>query len=448
MADTSDNRSAAKKSTPRRGGLGRGLGSLIPPSQSEESVNRPNPMDLLVPDLRHDAGDKRETRVRGGSARDLLSPRSKSGRSPEPIVSRETITSSDAAGNDEANVSRETIARERRERAQTDPSGQPDRGTQDVARAQDRDSRAHSPIVSRETITAEPADSGQVDLVVVPGATFGMISTSQIIPNTKQPRQIFEEREILELSESLREVGFLQPIVVRPIVLDQDSPAELISAVESNPEARYELIMGERRLRAAEMGEIESVPAIVRETADDDLLRDALLENLHRVQLNPLEEAAAYAQLMEDFKCTQETLSSRIARSRSQIANTLRLLRLPSSVQQHVAAGTISAGHARAVLALSDQELMQQVADRIIEEGLSVRATEEIVRQLKNGPTAVPVRRTPAPPSQLALTMSSRFADLLDTRVSIREGERRGRIIIDFADEDDLRRIAAILGRD
>ncbi len=380
-----------KKSAARRTGLGRGLGSLIPTAQVEDVESRGNPMDLLVPDLRQDSSN-RGSRVRGGSARDLLNPRDQG--TEKKVVSRETIGS----GKTRSNVSRET---------------------------------------------KEP----QSGLVTVPGATFGLLPTATIIPNPRQPRQVFQAIELEELADSLKEVGFLQPIVVRPIGgTDTDSP-EVIAALAENPEARYELIMGERRLRAAELAGLLEVPAIVRETNDDDLLRDALLENLHRVQLNPLEEAAAYAQLLEDFGCTQETLATRIARSRSQIANTLRLLRLPVAIQQHVSAGTLSAGHARSLLSLDSPDDMEKVGQRIIEEGLSVRATEEIVRRIKTDPSDVAVTPVRREPSVFALSVGSQFSELLDTNVTIREGANKGRIVIDFADEDDLRRIADLIGK-
>ncbi|TFI04885.1 ParB/RepB/Spo0J family partition protein, partial [Kocuria rhizophila] len=212
--------------------------------------------------------------------------------------------------------------------------------------------------------TTEVNDNGG-DLRVVPGAAFAELAVTDIHPNRKQPRQVFDEDELAELAFSVKELGVLQPIVVRP-------------SRDGGPEA-YELVMGERRWRAVQAAGMSTIPAIVRETADDELLRDALLENLHRAQLNPLEEAAAYQQLMEEFGATQEQLSERIGRSRPQISNTLRLLRLPALVQRRVAAGVLSSGHARALLALPDPAEMERLAQRIVAEGLSVRATEEAV---------------------------------------------------------------------
>ncbi len=221
------------------------------------------------------------------------------------------------------------------------------------------------------TTSGAPAD---IDgLVPVPGAYFAEIPVDRISPNPRQPRQVFDEDEMAELVHSVREIGVLQPVVVRPV------PADSPDAAPDGEGQRYELIMGERRWRASQQAGLSAVPAIVRETAEDDLLRDALLENLHRSQLNPLEEAAAYQQLLDDFGCTHDELASRIGRSRPQISNTLRLLRLPPLVQRRVAAGVLSAGHARALLGLDDAPAMERLAQRIVAEGLSVRSVEEIV---------------------------------------------------------------------
>ncbi|WP_353065666.1 ParB/RepB/Spo0J family partition protein [Arcanobacterium hippocoleae] len=255
------------------------------------------------------------------------------------------------------------------------------------------------------------------------------------MPNTKQPRQIFDEEDLDELAASIKEVGVLQPIVVRP----------LNEKIKDNPSARYELIMGERRWRASQLAGKDTVPAIVRRTEDEDLLRDALLENLHRAQLNALEEAAAYQQLLEDFQCTQEELSRRIARSRPQISNTLRLLKLPALVQRRVASGVLSAGHARALLALPDAAAMERIAQRIVAEGLSVRATEEIValgENIEMKPSRQNRSYTQAPElSELATRLGERF----ETRVKVSLGLRKGKITIDFASTEDLNRILAAI---
>ena len=279
----------------------------------------------------------------------------------------------------------------------------------------------------------DEADEG---LVEVPGATYAELPLDQIIPNTRQPRNVFDEEELEELAASIREVGVLQPVIVRP----------LAAPVPGQSKARYELIMGERRWRASELAGIETVPAIIRHTQDEDLLRDALLENLHRAELNPLEEAAAYQQLLEDFQCTQEELSRRIVRSRPQISNTLRLLKLPPLVQRRVAAGVLSSGHARALLGLSDPGAMERLAQKIVSEGLSVRQVEEIVA-LGDEPTASPTggrRRARRYGPELG-ELSSRLADRFDTRVKVEMGAKKGSIKIDFASIDDLNRILGVL---
>ena len=279
----------------------------------------------------------------------------------------------------------------------------------------------------------DEADEG---LVEVPGATYAELPLDQIIPNMRQPRNVFDEEELEELAASIREVGVLQPVIVRP----------LAAPIPGQPKARYELIMGERRWRASELAGIETVPAIIRHTQDEDLLRDALLENLHRAELNPLEEAAAYQQLLEDFQCTQEELSRRIVRSRPQISNTLRLLKLPPLVQRRVAAGVLSSGHARALLGLSDPGAMERLAQKIVSEGLSVRQVEEIVA-LGDEPTASPTggrRRARRYGPELG-ELSSRLADRFDTRVKVEMGAKKGSIKIDFASIDDLNRILGVL---
>lgn len=262
------------------------------------------------------------------------------------------------------------------------------------------------------------------------GAYFAELPVGEIRPNPKQPRQVFDEDELDELVESIREVGLLQPIVVTPL----EAPDQGI---------RFELVMGERRLRASKQAGLDTIPAIVRPTEAHDMLRDALLENLHRAQLNPLEEAAAYQQMLDDFDCTQEELAQRIKRSRPQISNTLRLLKLPGTIQRRVAAGVLSAGHARALLMLDDPVLQEQLAQRIVAEGLSVRATEEIAT-LSRGEKATRRRRIPQAPSPRAEALSEVFSDAFDTRVNVQLGKHKGRITIEFAAEEDLDRILNI----
>lgn len=271
------------------------------------------------------------------------------------------------------------------------------------------------------------------DLIEVPGATFALIPLSDIHPNRKQPRKVFDDDEMAELVHSIREIGVLQPIVVRR------------SPEQKGP--HYELVMGERRWRASQQAGAETIPAIVRDTADTDLLRDALLENLHRSQLNPLEEAAAYQQLLEDFGSTHEELADRLGRSRPQISNMLRLLKLPPVVQRRVAAGVLSAGHARALLSLPSIEAMDQLAQRIVAEGLSVRATEEAVALHQEGkPPAIRTRtlRQSARHERLDFLANS-LADRLDTSVKITLGAKKGKVSIEFASVEDLNRIMTVL---
>jgi len=263
---------------------------------------------------------------------------------------------------------------------------------------------------------------------VPPGSSYADLSLDAIVPNPRQPRTAFDGDALEELVDSIREVGLLQPVVVRPL-----------------GDGTYELVMGERRWRASQLAGTGTIPAIVRPTEDHDLLRDALLENLHRAQLNPLEEAAAYSQLLEDFGCTQEELATRIKRSRPQISNTIRLLRLPPTVQRRVAAGVLSAGHARALLALPDPLGQERLAQRVVAEGLSVRATEELVTLGEREQPAAPTRRGPREPSERARVLAENLTDRLDTRVRVDAGRSRGRIVIEFASEEDLVRIAALL---
>jgi ParB family chromosome partitioning protein len=281
-----------------------------------------------------------------------------------------------------------------------------------------------------------PRAPGPHDLQPVPGAEFAEVPLDAIRPNPRQPRTVFDEDELAELVHSIREIGVLQPVVLRRVP-DHDG---------TDP-VRYELIMGERRWRASRAAGRETVPAIVKETEEDDLLRDALLENLHRTQLNPLEEAAAYQQLLDDFGCTQEELARRIGRSRPQISNTLRLLKLPPLVARRVAAGVLSAGHARAILALPDGAAMERMAQRVVAEGLSVRSVEELVTLGEDGGTAAP-RSRPRPGTRRPQLddLAAELSDRLETRVRIALGQRKGRLTVEFASVDDLNRILDIMG--
>ena len=310
-------------------------------------------------------------------------------------------------------------------------SGSEKKQTEENLPAASSDARTEVPDVT--DAEEKTADTDAADLVPVPGARFAEIPVELIHPNPRQPRQVFDEDDIAELAASIAEVGLLQPIVVRQV---PTAPGE---------EPRYELIMGERRLRASKEAGMETIPAVVRDTEDVDLLRDALLENLHRVQLNPLEEAAAYQQLLEDFQCTHAELSERIARSRSQISNTLRLMKLPPLVQRRLAANVISAGHARALLGLPNAAEMERLAQRVVAEGLSVRATEELVALHEepepgsDQPKVLRARSTPLP------ALSTRLSDAFDTRVKVTRGAKKGRITIEFAGDEDLARLVDAL---
>ena len=426
MADAapkSEGRKGARKHT----GLGRGLGALIPQASEQTPHNAPSapsrPLDVFFPEG-SSAGK------RGGSAKDLLQPKRGTASSKKK---RPTMPSVEAAGGRRGGGSRSALGggingSDSRKANPRVPAG--------AATAASHDAHTNDN-VSRET-------SVEHELLPVPGASFAEIAIDQIVPNTKQPREVFDEDDLKELSASIKEVGVLQPVVVRSIPAKGRSE-KLKEFLAEKPDARYELIMGERRLRASELAGETTIPAIIRETEDGDLLRDALLENLHRAQLNPLEEASAYQQLMADFGATQEELAKRIARSRPQIANTLRLLKLPPSVQKKVAAQVITAGHARALLSLSTAEEMERLAERIVAEGLSVRTTEEIVRLGKAKATPRPRARQQRPLSALGESVVSALSDAYDTRVTITEGRKKGRIVIEFAGSEDLQRIADLI---
>lgn len=305
-------------------------------------------------------------------------------------------------------------------------------------------------IPAQEAPSANPANTGRSDSSLgataaeVAGARYAEISPDLIVPNPRQPRTHFSEEALAELVASIREIGLLQPIVVRP------------------KGSSYELIAGERRLRACRELQMATVPAIIRQTEDEDMLRDALLENLHRADLNPLEEAAAYQQLLDDFGCTQEELAQRIGRSRPQVTNTLRLLRLPAQVQTRVAAGVITAGHARALLGLQDPSAMDALAGRIVREGLSVRTVEELVTlgvgddagqgkpgsAKSGGKSGGRGRAVSQGMADVVGELSERLSDALDTRVSVvglRTAKVHGRVVIEVADLEDLRRVTEVI---
>ena len=295
---------------------------------------------------------------------------------------------------------------------------------------------APAPTVRTEPVQVEHATTEQV---AVHGLRFAELPITQIVPNARQPRTVFDEDALTELTYSVREIGLLQPIVVRPRGQRHDDG--------------YELIAGERRFRACTAAGFTTIPALIRDTDDDAMLRDALLENLHRADLNALEEAAAYQQLLSDFGGTQEELASRIGRSRAQVSNTLRLLKLPAPVQRRVAAGVLSAGHARALLSLDDPAAMERLADRIVQEGLSVRSVEELIilgeadgkeRERK----ARKKRGRAQDVDEIVRDAIGELADRLDTKVDtagFATRQARGRLVIECADVEDLRRIRDVI---
>ena len=288
---------------------------------------------------------------------------------------------------------------------------------------------AAKPPVKAPAKSAPATKTAPVTPTEIAGLTFAELNIRSIEPNPKQPRRVFDEEALAELVHSIKEIGLLQPIVVRP------------------SKTGYELVAGERRLRASKKAGLKTIPALIRQTADDQMLRDALLENLHRSNLTPLEEAAAYQQLLSDFGGTQDELAAKLGRSRPQISNTLRLLNLPAAVQRRVAAGVLSAGHARALLGLKDPAAIERLANRIVAEGLSVRSVEEIVSldegsTAKSGTAKRPLPKITAPGLK---DLGDRMSERLDTRVTVQLGRSKGKVIIEFATLEDLRRIVEIV---
>ncbi|TVU64773.1 ParB/RepB/Spo0J family partition protein [Paenarthrobacter nitroguajacolicus] len=398
----------------KRRGLGRGLGALIPSSAAAQGNGAApsRPVDLFFPEARKTAEptvDAPRDEPSADSTAPAAKPSTKSAKADAPMKP----AAKSAAAKAPAAVKSPTKA----------PASKPaaKRTVPDVADTTERSTAAAAPVAP------------DVELVEVPGARFAEIPVGDIHPNRKQPRSVFDEDDMAELVHSVKEIGVLQPIVVR-------------TSTEKGGEP-YELVMGERRWRAVQAAGLETIPAIVRDTTDDDLLRDALLENLHRSQLNPLEEAAAYQQLLEDFGTTHEQLADRIGRSRPQVSNTLRLLKLPPLVQRRVAASVLSAGHARALLALPDAAAMERLAQRIVAEGMSVRATEEAVA-LYQDPATPAKSSIPKPNARHERLdyLASSLSDRLDTNVKITLGARKGRVSIEFASVEDLNRIMDVLG--
>jgi ParB family chromosome partitioning protein len=398
----------------KRRGLGRGLGALIPSSApanvSGNGAAPSRPVDLFFPEAR-----KKPTTAAGILIEEDAAEAARS-------TARNLKSAADPDSFDEAAVEKPAAEKG------SDAAAAAKTAARKPAAKQ---AAAPEPSVSDSTPAADATDEGP-ELVEVPGVRFAEIPVGDIHPNRKQPRSVFDEDDMAELIHSVREIGVLQPIVVRTSTEEGGEP--------------FELVMGERRWRAVQAAGLETIPAIVRDTTDDDLLRDALLENLHRSQLNPLEEAAAYQQLLEDFGTTHEQLADRIGRSRPQVSNTLRLLKLPPLVQRRVAASVLSAGHARALLALPDAAAMERLAQKIVAEGMSVRATEEAVT-LYQSPAAPAKNNIPRPGARHERLdyLASSLSDRLDTNVKISLGARKGRVSIEFASVEDLNRIMEVL---
>lgn len=434
----------------RRGGLGRGLASLIPTGPSRPGLGN-GAADVILGGggaggaaARRATGQDSGDAARGASASgadaggtdirhsDVNRPTSSMGENTgAPTQKSASAASGEAHALYAKGAAGSKVAKGG---ASTKADAPRSRGAKDSSHT--KGSTAPQELTELQGSAESQGEAGGPELSNADsfGATYQELPLDAITTNPKQPRSVFDEEQLNELVHSIREFGLMQPIVVRPV---------------SGAPAPYELIMGERRLRASKKAGLETIPAIVRETQDDAMLRDALLENIHRVQLNPLEEAAAYQQLLEEFGVTQEQLAKRIGRSRSLIANMIRLLQLPVVVQRRVSAGVLSAGHARALLALKGgEEAQAQLADRIVAEGLSVRATEEAVTLMNRGEGQKQERkqRTPAPLPDYVNSWVDDFADTLETKVSVQMGKKRGRIVVEFGGQEDFDRIIEILG--
>ena len=453
----------------KKRGLGRGIGALIPssePAATEKPEAQSTP--TLEPSAKS-AGTKASTAAQGSGASSKAgapkpaasSSPSKKGSDATPAPAEPKASASKPAGTrgadmffssesesaDQSSERRRAAdleladswardARSKRrngKKAAAKPAAAARKAGDEGASKTSAAAPVEEPSEGDAQVAAAPAQPSHDGLVPVPGAKFVEVPIAEIRENPRNPRTVFDEDELDELAYSLREVGVLQPIVVRPVSDSVDGES-------------FEIVMGERRWRAAKRAGLKSIPAIVRSTADDDLLRDALLENLHRSQLNPLEEAAAYGQLLEDFNCTQDELADRIGRSRPQISNTLRLLRLPPLVQRRLQSGALSAGHARALLGLDDVQLQEELAQRIVSEGLSVRAVERLIANgvESSSATRTAIRRSSYNPRVVSLT--SQLSTKLEAPVRIDVGKRKGKVTLEFTNLDDLERIVAKLG--
>lgn len=425
----------------KRRGLGRGLGALIPTTPPAGSGGRP--VDVFFPgksDGTEDGGKAASVKSPTGVITQDRLPVATPGARSDSRLPGELPTARSGAPSDHGSAPRSSRTAPPvpglpgpGALPAPAPTGERPGNPEPANGVTDAERSSEDAVISEVATSAADRDH---ELVPVPGAEFAELPVGSIRANPRQPRQVFDEETLTELAHSVREVGVLQPIVVR-----RTEPED--------GEARYELIMGERRWRATREAGLERIPAIIRDTSDNEMLRDALLENLHRSELNPLEEGAAYQQLLEDFGCTHEELAARIGRSRPQISNTIRLLRLPPQVQRRVAVGVLSAGHARALLGLDDTGVMDRLASRIVSEGLSVRAVEEIVA-LGDGPTSKPAKRRSRAGAHTGELneLAGRLGDQLDTRVAISLGKTRGKLTIDFASVDDLNRILGLMSPD
>ena len=439
--------------------LGRGLGALFPslPGESAKSEAASEP---AAPAVGVKADNKSSAKTSGNMAdsADVPSVGKNAGAKSAMVTAKASV---DAVHDMKKNVSREI------KKGSVHRASMPSITLNEVAHPADMFFGATSPVapsddvkqgsVSREAAAVkknEDAKNGEPELLPVQGGYLVELRLSDVGPNLHQPRTIFDEDDLRELADSIKEVGVLQPIVVRKRPLAQIEAARKENAASNDEshnmfdgrmDSMYELIMGERRWRASQIAGLKTIPAIVKTTADDDMLRDALLENLHRVALNPLEEAAAYQQMIDDFGLTQAQLSKSVSKSRPQIANTLRLLNLPATVQKKVSSGLLSAGHARALLGLPAEADMEQLATRIIAEGLSVRSTEEIVSMKaaeSDQPKKVKTSKlNPWAGTPMQVGLEKRF----DTKVSIKGSKEHGRIEIVFKSEDDMKRIVDML---
>lgn len=457
--------------TKKRTGLGRGIGALIPTKPAGD-----RPVDVFFPgqpESTHTDGNvtptsasaqgtgattkRAEASAEAASAATVEQPEAapktatkRTSRSTDPASAKKTrkaSTTNPTAADEASDATTKTTpterprasARSRRSVPALEPTSSRTNAKMDATAdllGTSRSAAARAEQAAEQAPEQNTKQTSETELVPVPGAQLIEVDPGRIAPNLRQPRTEFDEEALEELTISVREFGVLQPVVVRPIQSDHPSADR----------ADYELIMGERRLRASRAAGLKAIPAIVRSTADEDMLRDALLENLHRAELNPLEEASAYQQLLDDFGITQEELAKRIGRSRPQISNTIRLLRLPVDVQRRVAAGVLSAGHARAILSVNDPAQMTQLADKIINEDLSVRAAEAAAQKHTTRRPTVPAKKPTGGLTGYLDEVGERLGDKLNTRVRVSLRKTKGQIVVDFASINDLNRILGELG--